>query len=372
MPRKPRHTHAVAAPSKTSPSKAAGAFHVLIVDTDAQLCDTLRAVGAKAGRAELQVTHARSLAEARARLAEGPIDLAMIEPNLPDGSGLDLADELARSRRITQTIVISEKPSLDAAIQAIRAGACDFIVKPLDLREIDDRIRLALQRQDREKVHAQQVRRLKRLCKKLSQARAEISQQVDILCNDLVTAYQELACQMQQVVQSSEYGVIIREELDLERLLRRTLEYLIEKAGPTNAAIFLPASADEYSLGGYVNYDCGSQGADMLLQHLADVLAPRVAECSELVHITDNEELRQWIGDDAAWLEDCHVVAFACRHDDEALAILTLFRDGGQPFGPVLTETCNAIAPMLAEALARIIRIHHRATDYLDDDALPM
>src|SRR5690606_39228493 len=156
----------------------------------------------------------------------------------------------------------------------------------------------------------------------------EVSEQVDILCHDLVTAYQDLAVQMQQVVHTSEYAMVIRDELDLEKLLRRTLEYIIEKAGASNAAIFLPSSMDEYSLGGYVNYDCTPESADMLLQHLGDVFAPKVARQNELVHITDNIALCGWLGDDAMWLEDRHVLAFGCRQDDEALAVIAVFRDG--------------------------------------------
>lgn len=377
MPKKQRPASETATAADVSSKAAAGkaaAFHVLIVDADARIADALQREDRTTAKGTFEVAHARSLAEARKRLAAGGVDVALIDSNLPDGSGLDLADELSRSRRITQTIVVSEKESADAAIRALRVGACDYLVKNADAREVGDRVKAALLKQERAKGHAEQVRRLKRLCKKLNKARAEVSQQVDILCNDLVTAYQELAQQMQQVTQSSEFGVVIRDELDLEKLLRRTLEFIVEKAGATNAAMFLPSSMDEYSLGGYVNYDCSSKGADMLLQHLADVVAPKIAECTELVHLTNNDDLKEWIGEDAAWLEDSHVIAFACRHKDEALAIVTLFRDGGQPFSPAMIETCKAIAPMLGENLARIIRIHHRAAEiqFGDDDALQM
>lgn len=375
MPRKQRSN--AQTPDAQDRKTAAGGFRVLLVDREPHLAEVLRQC---AGRKPLEVVHVGSVAEARKQLAHGRIDLAMIESELPDGSGLALAAELGGSRRLTQTIVMGEKPSLDAAIQAIRAGACDFIVKPLDLQEINERVRQALQKGDRQRLHAQRVRRLRRLCKKLNDARQEVSQQVDILCNDLVTAYQELACQIQQVVQSSEFSVVIRDELDLEKLLRRTLEYVVEKAGPTNAAIFLPSSMDEYTLGGYVNYDCSSKSADILLQHLADVMAPKIAASTHLVHVTDNDQLAYWIGDDSAYLADSHVIAFACRHDNEALAVIALFRDGGTPYTTSTLETCKALAPLLGGALARVIRIHHRAVFRSDgeygpdpnDDAMPM
>ena len=225
----------------------------------------------------VQLVHARSLTEARAQLTEKSVDLAVINPNLPDGSGLDLADELNKSRRIVATVLIGDTPDLESAMRAIRVGASDYIVHPINLEDVNQRLRQALAKQRKSRDQAQRVRRLRRLCKKLNQARADVSKQVDILCNDLVTAYQELAGQMQQVVQASEFGAVIRDELDLEQLLRKTLEHLVEKAGPTNAAVFLPSSMDEYTLGGYVNYDCTPESADMLLQHLADVVAPKIS-----------------------------------------------------------------------------------------------
>lgn len=342
------------------------AFRVLVVDPEAALSSLVERCADS--KHPLEVVHAASVAEAKKKLAEGPVDLAMIDPDLPDGSGIQLADELHRSRRLTQTIVVTKKPTLEAAMGAIRAGATDYLVKPVGLGDIAGRVHAALRKNQKQKTHVQRVRRLRRLCKKLDTARREVSQQVDILCNDLVSAYQDLAQQMNSVVQTSEYGMVIRDELDLEKLLRRTLEYLIEKAGPTNAAIFLPATADEYSLGGYVNYDCTPESADMLLQHLADVFAPKVAKKEGVVTITDNVALAGWLGQDAMWLEDRHIIAFACKHEGECLAVLTLFRDGEEPFCGTMLDTCKAIGPMLGEALAKLIRIHHRAT-IMNDDA---
>ncbi len=354
---------------------------VLLVDTDPGLSQLIEQCSPPGE--SMQVTYARSLTEARARLTEKSVDLALINPNLPDGSGLDLAEELNKSRRITATILIGEKPSVESAMQAIRVGASDYMIKPLDLEDANRRVRSVLSKQKRNRDQSQRVRRLRRLCKKLNQARVDVSKQVDILCNDLVTAYQELAGQMQQVVQASEFGAVIRNELDLEQLLRKTLEHLVEKAGATNAAVFLPSSMDEYTLGGYVNYDCTPESADMLLQHLADVLAPKVAQRDDLIHVTDNQTLAHWLGGDAVYLVDSHVLAFACRTDDESLAVIALFRDGGDPFDQTVLDTCEAVGPLLGDSLARVIRIHHRGLDdaeYEDgffgppddeDDALP-
>jgi DNA-binding response OmpR family regulator len=338
-------------------------IRVLLVDTDPSLGDVLKQCAPSGD--PVQFAYARSLTEARAYLTEKSVDLAVINPALPDGNGMDLAEELNKSRRVTSTILVGEQPSVESAMKAIRVGASDYIVKPLDNKDASERVLKVLAKQRKTRDQSQRVRRLRRLCKKLNQARVDVSKQVDLLCNDLVTAYQELAGQMQQVVQATEYGAVIRDELDLEHLLRKTLEHLVEKAGATNAAVFLPSSMDEYTLGGYVNYDCSPEQSDMLLQHLADVVAPKISHRDDIVHITDNQSLSHLLGGDAVYLVDSHMLSFACRSENESLAVITLFRDGADPFDQAVLDTAEAIGPLLGEALARVIRIHHRG---LDDD----
>lgn len=366
MPRKPRSSASqTSTPARPCPDPRRP-VRVLAIDPEPQLGRLLAQCQTVTG--PLEVVQVDSLAQGRSQLAQGRFDVVALEPHLPDGSGLALVQELRRRHRQTRTLVVSSQPSLEQAIDAIRAGVSDFLVKPLGVAQLAQSLRRALDQQAQDRRRAQRVRRLRRACQKLDQARLDISRQVDILCNDLVTAYQELACQVQQVASASEYGAIIRNELDLEMLLRKSLEYLVDKAGPTNAAIFLPSSLDEFSLGGYVNYNCSNDAADILLEHLGDMVAPRVAQTDGLVRLYDQQSLRDWLGDDdqAACLAECDVTAFACRHQKEALAVVILFRDQTQPFDESLLETCASIAPMLGQALARLIRIHHRHLGDLD------
>ncbi|MCE9589394.1 MAG: response regulator [Planctomycetes bacterium] len=363
MPRKNAH----------KPTRASGLpvgdpdFTVLLVEPEARLrrtlTDRLRGPG-------VTIITAASLADARREATRG-IDLALVARQLPDGDGMELADQLNRGKTRGQAILLSDKPSATDAIAAVRAGFSDILTLPLDFSELDARVRQAIDRQRLQRLSQQRIERLRRICKKLNQAREDVAKQVDVICNDLVNAYQELATQMNQAMQTSEFTVLVKNDLDLESMLRKTLEFILQKAGPTNAAIFLPTTGDEYSLGGYVNYDCTSESADVLLQHLADVVAPKLAdhEGAGVVHVTDNETLSKWIGDDAAYLADSHVVAFACRHKGETLAAVTVFRDHANPFSPVVLETCAAIGPILGEYLHKLIRIHHRHIPDADDSS---
>lgn len=343
---------------------------VLLVDADGHSAATMEACATHG--APLRAFTARTLADARKQLQQrGPIDLLVVSREQPDGDALAFVREVASGPKLVQSVVIAADADAAFAIDAMRAGACDLLPKPLDLEETNRRLREALARQDKSKVTVRRVRRLRKLCRKLSRDRDEVSQQVDILCNDLVTAYQELADQMQQVVQGSEYGALVKHELDLEQALRTTLEFLVQKAGPTNAAIFLPATMDEYSLGGYVNFDCPGDTTDMLLDHLADVVAPKMTHRDGLEHIQSDPQMEAWIGDDAAYLAESELIAFSARHDDETLAVVALFRDQSQPFDRVVLDACASVGPILGEALARIIRVHHRhIPDLLPDDGL--
>ena len=74
---------------------------------------------------------------------------------------------------------------------------------------------------------------------------------------------------MTMVTLASEFNSLIRQELDLESLLRVSVEFILGKSGPTNAAVFLPAASGDYSLGAYVNYDCPKDSAEVLMDQLA-------------------------------------------------------------------------------------------------------
>ncbi len=341
-------------------------FRVLLVDHEAQVRDVMRqAMSDRIIKNEVDLSVVDSIEQAKAHLVEHATDLVLIEPNMPahegQPDGMSYARELTRTRPQTQTILITDEPNLKRAIEAIRVGVSDLIVKPLDLNELNERVREAIARHADHNRHRRRVKRLKKICQKLNTSRQEISQQVDTLCNDLVTAYQELANQMQHVVQTQEFVLRIKDELDLEQLLRTTLEYLLEKVGPTNAAIFLPSEADQdYTLGGYVNYSFSDDVADMLLQHLADVLSPRIAESPEPVLINDNNTLTEWVGDDFAYLEDSHILSFPCVCDDETLAVVVLFRDQREPLNDADVELASAMMSLVGEHLKRIIRVHHR------------
>ena len=357
----------------TKPTRTQRARRVLLIDPSAVLGPALEQ--SKPEQGKVGIVHAASIQAARQQLGDaGRIDLALI-PLCQDGSGMALARELKAKDPAMAIVMLADSPDFALAQEAMQLGAADLLIKPADdqaddawLSGVAERVTNVLNRQWTDRARMARIRKLKRLCRKLNDARLEVTEQVDVLCNDLVTAYQELAVQVQNVAQSAGYREAVGQELDLEVVLRKTLEYIVQQAGPCNAAVFLPSSADEFSLGGYVNYDCTKESADMLLQHLADVLAPRVANTGEeIMHVTDNRALDELLGDDWNYLADCDLLALPVNHDGEALAVITLFRDNEQPFTEPAIDAMSSIADQMGELLGRIIRVHHRAMPGFDE-----
>ena len=347
------------------PTTESQLLHVLIVEDDHDVSTVLAdAIACPARR----IHQAATLEQARKILAHLTINLVLIDRALPDGNGLEFAAELRRTHSHARSIIVTGQATFETALAAIRAGAVDFIPKPVNVADLNHRIELALHQQRRDQKARQRVLRLRRLCHELNQARHQISQQVDVLCCDLVTAYQDLASQVQHIELISDLRSDLADELDLEQTLRKTLEFLVTKVGPTNIAIFLPSSDSGHSIGGYVNYSYERDYMPLVLDHLVDTLAPRLAESDDLVHLTNDKQLEAFLGESSAWLEDQHLLAVACRdEEDETLASIALFRDGAEPFNEDISELLEATAPLLANHLIKVIRVHHRHHDLFDE-----
>jgi len=340
-------------------------YGVLVVDDEADIREML---GDALNQSNLRIHTAGSIDEARRLAEKNRIDLALIDVKLPDGDGLELAREIHKTDPSIHSILMTGAPSYDYAVEAIRCGAADFLAKPIDLGKLNEGVQRAIGRRKHESRSAERIARLKRLCKKLNHARHEVSQQVDILCNDLVNAYQELADQMKNVQATTQFQTAIEEELDLEQVLRRMLEFILQQVGPTNAVIFLPSQTGTYTVGGYVNYSFDKAAADVLLTHLADVAAPRIGEREEVFHLADTCDVNLWLSDDSQWLEGCEVIGIPCINEDDTLACVMLFRDQAEPFDEEMVQMLASVSPIFADHLVKVVGVHHRLKDYMDEE----
>lgn len=297
---------------------------------------------------------------ARRAVAVNPYDVALIDLDTTGGEAFDLVREFDHHTGVTRAVVVSANATLETGIDALRSGAVDLLVKPLSATELRTRVLAAAEVADRMRRNDRRMQRLRRICRRLNSARQDVSRQLDVLCNDLVAAYQELADRMSDVSLTSEFSSLIRQELDVESLLRTTLEYLLTKTGPTNAAVFLPTGHSDYSLGAYVNYDIPKNAADVLLDHLADIVAPRFDREGDIVLIENTEQFDEWFDGEPQWVRGQHVAVFSCHYEDECLAVVMLFRDQKHPFDVEMLDKLELMRDLFAEQLGRVVSIHNR------------
>jgi two-component system response regulator PilR (NtrC family) len=101
------------------------------------------------GRMGLQVHTAATLAEARALLASEHIDLCLTDMRLPDGSGLSLVGEIGQHHADLPVAVITAYGNVEAAVEALKAGAFDFVSKPVDLGVLRKLVQHAIELRER-------------------------------------------------------------------------------------------------------------------------------------------------------------------------------------------------------------------------------
>ena len=114
---------------------------VLVVDDEADLRDLLEITLIKMG---LDVDSAANLAAARALLAGTEYALVLTDMRLPDGLGLELVREVCAAFKNTPIAVVTAYGSTDNAVNALKAGAFDYVSKPLALDQLRTLVQSAL------------------------------------------------------------------------------------------------------------------------------------------------------------------------------------------------------------------------------------
>jgi DNA-binding NtrC family response regulator len=163
---------------------------IMIVEDDPDIASLLHDYLETAFNAEMDL--AVSAEEALECDAENPADVVIVDYMLPDMDGLDLILPLnARKRR--PIILITGHPTLGRAIEAMRLGATDMLVKPFDLDVLTQRISQAMEQHRHEELRMKRLMRVRQLSHKVITERRALRRKLDVLCKDIVGSYRELA-----------------------------------------------------------------------------------------------------------------------------------------------------------------------------------
>ena len=120
---------------------ARGMRRVLVVDDEPDICELLELTLVKMG---LAVDTAGSVGDAREMLKDTRFDLCLTDMRLPDGDGLELVRHIAGLSQDVPVAVITAHGSAENAVAALKAGAFDYVAKPIGLEQLRALVKSAL------------------------------------------------------------------------------------------------------------------------------------------------------------------------------------------------------------------------------------
>jgi len=103
---------------------------VLVVDDEPDIRELLELT---LQRMNIATQSAENLAQARSLLSKQRFDLCLTDMRLPDGNGIELVEFIQKNAPETPVAMITAHGDMESAIQALKAGAFDFVSKPVDL-----------------------------------------------------------------------------------------------------------------------------------------------------------------------------------------------------------------------------------------------
>lgn len=152
----------------------------LIVDDEPDICELLEITLARMG---IDARPADSLESAYAWLRKEKFQLCLTDMNLPDGSGISLVQTIQREYPHLPVAVITAYGSMEAAVAALKAGAFDFVSKPVELPRLREMVNTALKLKQGDEAFPEDgrllgrspaVRDLKEKIQKLSRSQAPV------------------------------------------------------------------------------------------------------------------------------------------------------------------------------------------------------
>jgi two-component system KDP operon response regulator KdpE len=128
------------APALEDPVMPNRGARILVVDDDPFIVTAVRRGLVSHG---YHIEDAETLEQARRLFSQRPPDVILLDLGLPDGDGIDLV-RWVRAERSTPIVVLSARESEGSKVDALTAGADDYLTKPFGMRELLARIQVAL------------------------------------------------------------------------------------------------------------------------------------------------------------------------------------------------------------------------------------
>jgi DNA-binding response OmpR family regulator len=194
--------------------------HILIVDDETSLRQTLARILQRAG---FEVTTAAAGNEALALLTQQSFDLIYLDIRMPDISGLEVLKTIHAKLPELPVILFTAQPDLNSAVEALRSGAIDYLLKPLKPQTVIDRTQSILASKQKER------------------RKRELQRQIDALQVELNTLEREDTRPLEQALQQ----IVVSDDRFLKRGML-TLDMHTRRVTMNERVINLPPTSFDY------------------------------------------------------------------------------------------------------------------------------
>ena len=274
-------------PEESTAPRVRHPARILIVDDEPAIVESLRAVIEAAGYATLAAGTARECTEVFARQ---PCDLVLLDLMLPDRPGLEVLTDIVAVQPGTPVLMLTAYGSIEAAVDATRRGAANFLTKPWNNRQLLLEIEQQLARR---RLEAENVR-----------LRHELGQSDSV--NRLIgksEAITNLLVMIRQVARTTSTVLITGESGTGKELVARAIHKNSDRAGAnflTVNSATIPSEMLESSLFGHIKgafpgADKDRQGcfqtADGGTIFLDEVGALTLETQAKLLHVIQEREI---------------------------------------------------------------------------------
>ena len=162
---------------------------ILVVDDEESVVITIRAILELDG---YEVLVSTTTAQALAILREQELDLVLSDLRLGDGDGLDVLRAVGESTPETVTIMLTGYASLESAVQALRAGAYDYLIKPSEVEELRSTVARGIERRRLGLELKARIGELERVNREIADLNTSLERRIDEATAELKERYEQL------------------------------------------------------------------------------------------------------------------------------------------------------------------------------------
>jgi DNA-binding NtrC family response regulator len=120
---------------------------ILVVDDEKEIRDFLYKALSRLGGFRVEL--AETAEDALQKIEKYPFDLVLTDLKMPKMDGLQLVTEIAKLKPEILTVMMTGHGTIDSALEAMKRGASDYLMKPLNLDELIIRIQKVLEEKQR-------------------------------------------------------------------------------------------------------------------------------------------------------------------------------------------------------------------------------